>query len=64
MDNNEAKEFFRCVVLKECSDKIRLKCRDTHLIGVDDNRIRDLNELIKQFLALRKIWDAMPYDKD
>lgn len=64
MDNNEAKEFFRCVVMKECSDQIRLKCRFIYLLGVDDDSISDLNELIKQFLALREIWGAMLHDKD
>ncbi|MDE5556861.1 MAG: hypothetical protein K2J32_04090 [Ruminococcus sp.] len=63
MEEDETKQILRYLT-KECSDKIRLKCRFIYLHGVDVNSIRDLIELIKQFLALRKIWDAIPYDED
>ena len=63
MKENEMEQFFRYVVMKECSANIRLKCNFISRHGVDDNSIRDLNELINQFLALRKIQDAFPLDE-
>lgn len=63
MEEDETEQILRWV-MKEHSDKIRLKCRFIYLLGVDDDSIRDLNELIKQFFALRKIWNAIPRDKD
>ncbi|MDE6833310.1 MAG: hypothetical protein K2J39_03540 [Ruminococcus sp.] len=58
------KQFFRYVVMKECEGKIRLKCRFIHLIGVNDDDIKDLNEMTKQFLDLMEIWAVISHDED
>jgi len=63
MENKEMKEVL-ALAMEGASLKIERKCEFIAETCASYSNIKDLNELIQQFLELREKWNAIPYDDE
>jgi len=63
MENKEIKEILG-LAMEGVSLKIEGKCEFIANTCASYSNIKDLNELIQQFLELREKWNAIPYDDE
>lgn len=63
MNDNEMKELY-ALALEGVSLKIEKKCGFIADTGASYNNVRELNNLIQQFLEIRDKWNAIPYDDE
>lgn len=63
MNDNEMKELY-ALALEEVSLKIEKKCGFIADTCASYNNVRELNNLIQQFLEIRDKWNAIPYDDE
>lgn len=63
MENKEMKELY-ALALEGVSLKIEKKCGFIADTCASYSNVKDLNELIQQFLEIREKWNAIPYDDE
>ncbi len=63
MENKEMKEVL-ALAMEGISFKIERKCEFISETCASYSNIKELNELIQQFLELREKWNAIPYDDE